>query len=95
MDQFNRGGSDDDYDLPSIDQHADQMWKNRHLPAVGPTPENGPFNLSEKVGGMLNELEKAHIYIEQLHARLADAENTIASLRDLKADVEVLKAAKQ
>lgn len=56
-----------DYDLPTIEQHAAQMWKNKHLPAVGPTPEEGRFNLTEKTGGMLNELEKAHIYIEQLN----------------------------
>lgn len=55
-----------DYELPSIEDHASSMFESRHLPAVGPTPEDGPFNLSRKVGGMLNELEVAHIYIHQL-----------------------------
>jgi len=32
------------------------------------------MNLSEKTGGILNELEKAHIYIEQLHLRLEKLE---------------------
>lgn len=50
------------------------MWVHRHLPAVGPTAEGEPFNVTEKSGGMLNELEKAHIYIEQLHHRLARLE---------------------
>ena len=27
--------------------------------------------MTEKMGGVLNELEKAHIYIEQLHQELA------------------------
>ncbi len=72
---------DPDYDLPSIDQHADEMWKNRHLPAVGPTPESGPFNLSEKVGGMLNELEKAHIYIEQLNNEKKAIQSELDALR--------------
>jgi len=66
--------------IESIEEHAASMWSNQYLPAVGPTPENAPFNLTEKTGGMLNELEKAHIYIEQkahiyieqLHKRLAE-----------------------
>lgn len=45
------------------------MWVHRHLPAVGPTAEGEPFNVTEKSGGMLNELEKAHIYIELQHGR--------------------------
>lgn len=57
--------------IESIEEHATEMWANSYLPAVGQTIENAPFNLTEKTGGMLNELEKAHIYIEQLHKRLA------------------------
>ena len=59
------------YEVESIAEHAAAMWSNRHLPAVGPTPEQGPLNLSRKTTGMLNELEKAHIYIERLHDELA------------------------
>ncbi len=66
------------YELESIDQHASYMWSNSHLPAVGPTPEEGPFNLSNMTTGMLNELEKAHIYIEQLHRRLEALEQRLA-----------------
>ncbi len=65
---------DDAYELPSIGEHARLMKQNRYLPAVGPTPENGPFNLSQKVGGILNELEKAHLYIAELNQRLAKIE---------------------
>jgi hypothetical protein len=61
---------DEDYHRLSIRDHADLMWANRYLPAVGATDETGPMNLSDKIGGMLNELEQAHIYIEQLNARL-------------------------
>jgi len=68
------GGCDlvfeEDYELLSIDEHAHKMWSMKHLPNVGPTVENQPFNLSEKTGRMLNELELAHIYIAQLHKRL-------------------------
>jgi hypothetical protein len=56
-----------DYELESIEEHAAAMFANSHLPAVGPTAEDGPFNLSAKTLGMLNELEKAHIYITQLN----------------------------
>lgn len=66
----------DEYDLPSISDQATYMWKNRHLPAVGQglneQHENGVgFNIVQKTMGILEELEKAHIYIEQLHTRLA------------------------
>ncbi|WP_052700747.1 hypothetical protein [Methylocucumis oryzae] len=60
-----------DYKLPSIEEHAEQMWQNSYLPAVGQTKEGEPFNISEKTGAMLNELEKAHIYIAQLNQKLA------------------------
>lgn len=86
------GGCDlvftEDYKLPTIEEHAEQMWKNSYLPNVGPTVENEPFNLTEKTGGMLNELEKAHIYIEQLHTRLKNKEN---ELNAMKSDFENLE----
>ncbi len=79
------GGCDlvftEDYKLPTIEEHAAQMWENNYLPNVGPTIENEPFNLTEKTGGMLNELEKAHIYIEQLHTRLKNKENELNAMK--------------
>lgn len=70
-----------DTEIESISEHAAFMWKNSYLPAVGPTVENAPINLSQKTGGMLNELEKAHIYIEQLHNRLEALEREQAELK--------------
>ena len=67
-----------DYNLPTIEDHAQYMFENRHLEAVGPTDETGPFNISRKVGGVLNELEKAHIYIAQLNERLQKLEAALA-----------------
>lgn len=51
-----------DYPLPTIEEHAAEMWENSYLPAVGPTPD-GPtaINVFRKTTGILNELEKAHI----------------------------------
>ena len=60
----------DAFDLPSIDDHSERMWEAGYLPNVGATIEGEPFNLTDKVGRMLNELEIAHIYIAQLHDRV-------------------------
>lgn len=68
-------------DLLSLREHADSMWALGYLPAVGPTPEMMPINLTEKVGGILHELELSHIYIEQLHQRLETSDDVIANLR--------------
>ena len=82
---------DADYDLPSIEDHAEQMFAKKHLPVVGPT-QSGPINLTNKMTGMLNELEKAHIYIaqindekKQLQARLTVNEERLARLEALVA----------
>ncbi|MCF6224855.1 MAG: hypothetical protein L3J22_00930 [Xanthomonadales bacterium] len=58
-----------DYDLMSIKENADFMWQNKHLPALPKAPEGlkGPVNLVGHLMGMLEELEKAHIYIDQLN----------------------------
>lgn len=68
------------HDIPSIEDHATAMWTHGYLPNVGPTPENEPVNVTDKVGRMLNELETAHIYIAELHGNLEDADQDIASL---------------
>lgn len=65
------------YSVPSIEEHAAEMWKNKHLPAVGPTLPNQPVDVTVKLLRMLNELEHAHIYIEQLHARVETLEEKL------------------
>jgi hypothetical protein len=62
------------YELPSIEDHAAAMWAKKHLPNIGPTLPHQPVNLSEQYGRLLNELETAHIYIEQLHKRIGALE---------------------
>jgi hypothetical protein len=59
-----------DYELPTIEEHAEAMSRNGQLPTVGPTEEGQPINLSDKTERMLNGLEKAHIYIYQLNNKL-------------------------
>jgi hypothetical protein len=86
------------YKLDSIEDHAATMWEKSHLPAVGPTPEGQriPLNLPGRLFGMLNELEKAHIYIDQLNERLkekaTDVERLSAMMEQKDAQMqEILK----
>ncbi len=69
---------ENDYKLESIEEHAAFMWKNKYLSSVGPGVHNedgdAVINVSEKMMGVLEELEKAHIYIEQMHKRLSKKE---------------------
>ena len=77
-------------EVESIEEHAASMWQNSHLPAVGPTAPGVPMNLSKKVGGLINELEKAHIYIERLHERLGDEESRNDALENRLARLEAM-----
>ena len=78
---------DADYPLPTIAEQAALMRAKKHLPNVGPTPEDGPFNITAMTGGMLNELEKAHLYIAELHADLATQRSENAALKAVQNDL--------
>ncbi|MYM55961.1 hypothetical protein [Thalassovita mangrovi] len=67
----------DVYEVPSIKEHAEFMWANKRLPALDPTLPGQPINVTLKLTRMLNELEHAHIYIEQLNDRIAELETRI------------------
>jgi len=73
-----------DYKLESIADHAAFMWTNHHLPAVpeAKTDTDGMevVNVGAHRQGMLEELEKAHIYIDQLNQRLTDKDQQIDAL---------------
>ncbi|WP_088626447.1 hypothetical protein [Oceanicola sp. 22II-s10i] len=84
---------DEDYPLPTIAEQAAMMREKKHLPNVGPTPEDGPFNITAMTGGMLNELEKAHLYIAQLETRLGESEARDRAQEDRIARLEALVAA--
>ena len=68
------------YALPSIQEQASAMYANGYLPAVGATVPNAPINVTEYVGNMLNELEKAHIHISQLDERNRALDARLAQL---------------
>ncbi len=78
-----------DASLESIAEHAQTMWSEQHLPAV-PAPEiledgREAVELGQQRRGMLEELEKAHIYIQQLHERI---EKLDAQVRVLQREVK-------
>ncbi|MBT6051732.1 MAG: hypothetical protein HOG49_33430, partial [Candidatus Scalindua sp.] len=76
-----------DYDLESIREHADFMWENKHLKAVPKQKidENGLeiIEVGSHRKGMLEELEKAHIYIEQLNNQNRALEARLEQQRDI------------
>jgi hypothetical protein len=74
--------------LPSIADHNAAMWENGYLPNVGPTLENAPFNVSDKMGRMLNELEHAHIFIGQQQGQIEAQDDRIAAQDDRIAALE-------
>lgn len=82
-----------DYTLESIEAHAALMWENGHLPAVpaAMTDENGRdiVNLGARNKGVLEELEKAHIYIEQLNTAIQQQQ---AMITELKIEIEKMKS---
>jgi hypothetical protein len=72
------------YHLESIEEHSKFMWKNKHLKAIpkAKTDENGReiVEYGSHQRGIVEELEKAHIYIEQLHKRISVLESKIEKL---------------
>ncbi|MCP4656034.1 MAG: hypothetical protein GY856_11520 [bacterium] len=81
-----------DFEVESIEEHAGFMWKNSYLPGVGPTPADAPINITRKTTGILNELEKAHIYIEQLHNTIRELESRLDTIRELESRLEKLES---
>jgi hypothetical protein len=79
-----------DYQLPTIEEHASQMFENSFLPAIGPTHPAKPINISNQYGNMLNELEIAHIYITQLNERNETLHLKIDSLETRLSELEAL-----
>jgi hypothetical protein len=75
---------DPDYKLESIEEHAEYMWKNKHLKAIPKIKLDEEGREIIEIGayrrGIVEELEKAHIYIERLHRRLKILEERLAKL---------------
>jgi len=73
-----------DFELMSIDEHARLMWRNHHLPNIEPAKTNAKgqpvISIGDRTQGVLKELEFAHIYIDQLHQRMAELEARLEAL---------------
>jgi len=74
------------YELESIEEHAESMWAEKHLPAIGRGAyrEDGRSTV-DLVGhqfGIVEELEKAHVYIEQVHQELQRKAEELARLEE-------------
>ncbi len=89
---FQRGGQlhadyvfQEGYELQSIEEHARRMWREHHLPAVPARKLDEEGREVVDVGahsrGILEELEIAHIYIEQLSVALKEQQRQIDELK--------------
>lgn len=67
---------EDEYKLESIEEHAKFMWKEKHLKAISKAEKDERGQEVVEIGahrkGIVEELEKAHIYIEELHKEIKE-----------------------
>jgi len=81
-----------DYPLESIAEHAAFMWREKHLPAVpkAERDEHGAevLEIGAHRRGILEELEKAHVYIAQLNDTVSEQQRVI---RTKQKDIEQLR----
>ncbi len=83
---------DSDYKLESIEEHAEFMWNNKHLKAipVAKVDENGRevVEVGTHRKGIVEELEKAHIYIELLKIANDKLKETLTAMADRQKSIE-------
>jgi hypothetical protein len=83
------------YELETIEEHAEHMWEHKHLKAVPKARQDEQgrevIEIAEHRAGMLEELEKAHIYIAQLNERLREQEEELEGLHALAERIENLE----
>lgn len=79
------------YTIESIKDHAAFMWNNKHLPAVGArqVDEQGRefVEIGARMRGMLEEIEKAHIYISTLNDSIAQKDTELSKLAKQNAEL--------
>ncbi|MFZ5801462.1 MAG: hypothetical protein ACOY3D_08855, partial [Candidatus Omnitrophota bacterium] len=84
-----------DYKLESIEEHAAFMWKNQRLKGIPQVVKDKDGKYIVEVGaqsrGLLEELEKAHIYIEQLNKRIKANEQLEARVKALEEKIDKLQ----
>ena len=75
---------EDSYKLPSIEEQASFMFKNKHLPSVKKADADlkaRNIDILSQQMAVLEELEKAHIYISQLNDTVKEMKSEIAALK--------------
>ncbi len=84
------------YELESIEQHSEFMWQHKHLKAIpkAKLDENGQeiIEVGAHRRGIVEELEKAHIYIEQLHKRINELQQRNENTEGRLAEMETVVA---
>ena len=75
---------DQDFTLESIEDHKEAMLRDRHLSAVPPANQDDDGHDIVEYGslmrGLLEELEKAHLYIASLNDVVTEQQNTLSVL---------------
>jgi hypothetical protein len=76
---------EDGFKIDSIEDHAEKMWQEKHLPGVPPREYDEEGREMVEIGrqrcGILEELEIAHIYIERLNSQVKELREEMAELR--------------
>jgi hypothetical protein len=74
-----------EYKLESIEEHAEKMWREKHLPAVAAKKVDQDGQELVDIGAhqreILEELEKAHVYIQQLNERIGRLEEQLEKVK--------------
>lgn len=77
----------DTFQLESIEEHGDYMFRNKHLPALSSNYNYDNYiniyNHEQRREDILQELEKAHIYIYKLNDKVKLNTEKIKELEDL------------
>ena len=72
---------ENEYGLESIEEHSKYMWENKHLSAVPKASKDEDGNDVVEWGarskGVLEELEKAHVYIDQMNSTMKEQQKQI------------------
>jgi len=88
---------DPGYKLESIADHAQYMWKHKHLPGIAGMKKDADgreiVNLGAQQRGIVQELEEAHIYIAQLNQKDAKLSKELAATKaELKTERNSVQA---
>ena len=74
------------YELESIKEHAAYMWKHRHLKAIPRAMKDEEGRELVETGahrrGIVEELEKAHIYIAELQEQIEELREEIKRIKE-------------